>query len=137
MQLILLSSSFYNEYGHLSEILKKDSRSYSCIGIEHGGLLFAIPFCHHIKHKFAFSTFDESGLDYTKSVIILDKKYIDEAAPIIDQREFNMRKGKETQITNSLRRYIKIYKEAKNRLDIPRNKQLIQCSTLQYFEKYL
>ncbi len=33
--------------------------------------------------------------------------------------------------------YMRAYIKAKSRLDVPRNKTLVQMSTLQYFEEYL
>ncbi|WP_286080672.1 hypothetical protein [Parablautia intestinalis] len=70
MQLKILSEKFYDTYKHCKEILKKENRPYACLTIELDGLLFAVPFRHHIRHPYAFHTIGDAGLDHTKTVII-------------------------------------------------------------------
>lgn len=53
------------------------------------------------------------------------------------QNEFNALKGKEHIVQMKLVQYIRTYKKAKERMDVPRNKIICQYSTLQYFEKYI
>ncbi len=55
MQLKILSENFYENYSQYPEILKKEDRPYACMTIELDGLLFAVPFRHHINlHSAAF-----------------------------------------------------------------------------------
>ena len=58
MRLIYLSSEFYKQYKDCPEILKKPSRPYACLTVKIRGLTFAIPFRHHIAHKYAFITYN-------------------------------------------------------------------------------
>ena len=84
MQLKILSEKFYDEYKNFNEILKKENRPYACLTIELDGLLFAIPFRHHIRHPYAFHTLGEAGLDYTKAVIITDSIFLSNDKPYIE-----------------------------------------------------
>ena len=68
MRLIYLSEKFYEKYGNYPEILKNDSRPYTCLEIKIDGKTYAIPLRHHITHKYAFLTIGNQGLDYTKAV---------------------------------------------------------------------
>ena len=76
MKLILLSQEFYDKYGHCKEILQKPSRPYISVEICIDGILYAIPLRHHIRHNNAFITKDESGLDFTKSIVIESDSFI-------------------------------------------------------------
>lgn len=98
MRFILLSDKFYQSYGKYREILQKDGRPYACLEVEIDGIRFAIPFRHHIPHKYAFFTYDTCGLDYTKAVVIKDESMISSEIPTIEQKEFNFLKGKDSRI---------------------------------------
>lgn len=133
LRLIYLSDKFYATYGHHKEILQKDGRPYACLAVEIDGYRFAIPFRHHIPHKYAFFTYDRCGLDYTKAVVIEDDSMISPEMPLIDQREFNSLKGKDALIESGMRRY---YKSLCNALDYPRNPNyanIRRFSALKYF----
>lgn len=67
----------------------------------------AIPFRHHIAHKYAFRTYGDCGLDYTKAVVIADERYIDAGRAQIEHR------------------------------DEPCYSNIIRYSSLQYFEEYI
>lgn len=136
MKLILLSEDFYKRYQNCKEILQKQTRPYACLTIKINGVLFAIPFRHHIRHKYAFFTYDNCGLDYTKAVVITRKTDVARTSPQIDQREFNMIKGKEQRIYNGLCSYIKLYKKALQYKESRHYANIIKCSSLQYFEDY-
>lgn len=73
MRLIYLSQAFYDRYGDCPEILKKRTRPYACLTIRIEEMTVAIPFRHHIAHKYAFRTYGDCGLDYTKAVVIADE----------------------------------------------------------------
>ena len=140
MKFIFLSSKFYEDYANCTEIEQKSNRPYAQIAVELNGHLYAIPLRSHIKHPFAFFTDKENlcGLDYSKTVIILDNDYIDRVRhPRIRDNEFKVIRNKEYQIKFGLIRYIKQYKKAAARKDIARNARLCKYSTLQYFEEYL
>ena len=137
MRLILLSNEFYQEYGNCREVLQKPNRPYVCLEMEINGVTYAIPFRHHIKHKYAFITYSEYGLDYTKSVVVVHRRYIACGTPQIDQREFDAIKGNEQKIYRGLCNYIKLYKKAMKFRNSPHYANILRCSALQHFEEYL
>lgn len=137
MQLKILSEKFYDTYKNCDEILKKENRPYACLTIELNGLLFAIPFRHHIRHPYSFHTIDEAGLDYTKTVIITDALYLSDDKPSIDNKEFAIIKREEQKIRYGLSKYVNQYKRAMKHRDNPRSKNILTYSALKYFEKYL
>ncbi len=136
MKLKILSAKFYNTYSDCKEILKKSSRPYACLTIEIDGILFAIPFRHHIRHKYAFFTIGEAGLDYTKAVVISDSSYLSLDEPTIESKEFAIIKKKEQQIKYGFKKYVTQYKHATKHRDVPRNANILKYSALQYFEDY-
>ena len=82
-----------------------------------------------------------SGLDYTKAVVITREDYIDTTRyPEIEHKEFNYIKFKECEIKIAFTKFIQDYKKdvirhAKNP-SIPENTRFKYC-TLQYFKKEL
>lgn len=137
MRLKILSEMFYNTYLHCSEILKKENRPYVCLAIELNGVLFAIPFRHHIRHQYAFHTLGEAGLDYTKSVIITDMLFLSDDKPSIESKEFSIIKRNEQKIRYGLSKYVNQYKRAMKHRDNPRSSGILKYSSLKYFEEYL
>ena len=137
MQLKILSEKFYDAYSHCDEILKKENRPYACLTIEIKGLLFAVPFRHHIKHRHAFHTLGEAGLDYTKSVIITDNLFLSSDKPTIESKEFSIIKRNESKIRYGLSKYVNQYKRAMKHRDNLRSANILKYSALKYFEKYL
>lgn len=137
MQLKILSKEFYDTYSKCDEILKKSDRPYACLTIEVDGVLFAIPFRHHIKHKYAFRTIGEAGLDYTKAVIISKAIYLTDEKPTIESKEFAIIKKEEQKIRYGLKQYVNQYRRAMKHRDNPRSVNILKYSALQYFEEYL
>lgn len=137
MKIKILSKKFYDTYSNCSEILKKEMRPYACLTIEIDGMLFAIPFRHHIKHIYSFHTIGEAGLDYTKAVIISDDDYLTDEQPKIESKEFAIIKKNEQKIKYGLKKYVNQYRRAMKHRDNPRSKNILQYSSLQYFEDYL
>ena len=81
MKLITLSPVFYERYHGCEEILIKQTRPYVCLAVKVDGVTFAIPFRHHIPHKWAFFTVGEAGLDYSKAVVISEWRFINSSTP--------------------------------------------------------
>ena len=133
MRLVYLADTFFARYGRFPEILQKKDRPYACLEVEIDGLLFAIPFRHHIRHKHAFFTVDDAGLDYTKAVVVEDASYISPDPAFIDSAEFKIIKGRETIITNGMRRYYRLYLKALSQRGNPFYENIRRCSSLQYF----
>lgn len=137
MTLKILSKEFYDTYSDCKEILKKENRPYACLTINLDGLLFAIPFRHHIKHKYSFITIGDAGLDYTKAIVIVNTHFLSDDKPTIEGKEFAILKKNEQKIRYSFRQYINQYKRALNHRDNPRSINILKYSALQYFEEYL
>lgn len=137
MKLKILSKEFYNTYAECKEILKKENRPYACLTIELDGLLFAVPFRHHIKHKYSFHTLGEAGLDYTKAVVISDPCYLSGENPTIESKEFAIIKREEQKIRYGLKQYVNQYKRAMKHRNNPRSEMILKYSSLQYFEDCL
>lgn len=137
MKLRILSERFYDTYSHCKEILKKENRPYACMTIEIDGLLFAIPFRHHIRHQYSFHTIGDAGLDYTKTVVITDIAFLSDDKPSIESNEFSIIKRNEQKIRYGLAKYIRQYKRAMKHRDNPRSELILKYSALKYFEEYL
>ena len=137
MKLKILSEKFYDTYSNCQEMLKKKNRPYACLTIELNGLLFAVPFRHHIRHPYAFHTIDEAGLDFTKAVIITDPLFLSDDKPTIESKEFTVIKRNEQKIRYEFSKYINQYMRAMKHRDNPRSENILKYSTLKYFEDYL
>lgn len=137
MLLKILSENFYSTYANCTELLKKKNRPYACLTLEVDGLLFAIPFRHHIRHTYAFHTIGEAGLDFTKAVVISDPNYLSADTPTIDGKEFAVLKRNENKIRYDFCKYIRQYRRAMKHRDNPRNANILKYSSLQYFEDFL
>lgn len=133
MRLVYLSDSFFARYGCFPEILQKRDRPYACLEIEIDGLLFAVPFRHHIRHRHAFFTVGEAGIDYTKAVVIEKPDYISADHATINSAEWSRIKGRESVIVNGMRRYYRLYLNAAAHHENPAYESIRRCSALQYF----
>lgn len=97
-QILKLTKDFYNYYDKniFPEILLKSGRSYNCLLIQSRyGYFICIPYRSEINHPFAFkfkntkrSKKHNSGLDYTKIIIIDNPEYITSKSSIIDKDEY-------------------------------------------------
>lgn len=136
-----LTDAFYQDYANCTEIEKKRFRPHVQLTLNVNGILWCIPMRSHITHPNAYMTDAQNhcGVDFSKAVVILDtKRYLDtNEKPRIRKNEFDALRGKEHIILQRFTKYIKDYKEAKERIDIPRNADLVKKSTLQYFEDYI
>lgn len=137
MKLALLADTFYEEYCDCREILTKRTRPYACMTIEVDGVLFAIPFRHHISHQYAFITYGDCGLDYTKAVVIKDKAYLSPHRPTVDRKEWDAVRRGESKIIFGFKSYLNQYKRAVRHKDNPRSANILKYSSLQYFEDYI
>ena len=133
MRLIFLAERFYNAHRDHREIMQKQDRPYACLSVQIDGHTFAIPFRHHIEHKYCFRTVGTCGLDYSKAVIITEAD-VGEGMPQIDQKEFEAIKGKEQILANGMRRYVQTYKKAMERKGNPFYENIRRYSALQYFD---
>ncbi len=137
MDLVILSDSFFNKYINCSEILEKRNRPYVCLKVQINGVTFAIPIRHHISHTYCYRTGEDSGLDYTKAVVITSPTDIKRHKAQINQAEYNAIKGKEHVIANGMSNFIKVYIKAKAYPNNQNYSNIRSMSTLQYFERYI
>lgn len=141
LKIAFLTNKFFSDYKDCKEIRTKEMRPYICIHVVVDGVLWAIPMRSHITHEHVIWTDKEKGcgIDFSKAVAISrPDEYISSQKPYIRPNEFAVLKriNKHT-VIQKMQQYMKAYIEAKAHLDIPRNKQLVEYSTLQYFEEYL
>lgn len=141
LHFMFLTEAFYSDYQECVELEQKHDRPYIQVKIEIDGVLFGIPLRSHINHPHVLWTDKKNrcGVDFSKAVVISDAdRYIDvNRRPYIRKNEFEVLRDKEYQIKERMKKYIADYKKAKVDLSIPRNRMLVQYSTLQYFENYL
>jgi len=145
MEFHRLSAAFYIQYGHCEEILTKEERPYYVLLLELDELTYAIPLRSHISHKYCYivTKFNDqnSGLDYSKSIVITDlAKFIDPASVTIRQNEFNILKKHEYPIMKQFSSYVQSYKKEiirrQKNPELPVS-SLCRYSTLKYFHNEL
>lgn len=136
-----LTHKFYNKYKNYKEILYKPKRPYAVHLIEYNNLIFAIPIRSNITHEFSYKTIKEKnkskGLDFTKTVIINDLKYLSKQPARINQEEYLKLDKNRHFIEKKMLSYLKIYKKALQKPNTNKNKNILSKSTLQYFHKEL
>lgn len=141
LKVVFLTKEFYRAYAKCQEIEQKETRPYIRVQVMIDGVLWGIPLRSHIKHEHVIWTDKANGcgMDFSKAVVIeKPRKYISAVDPHIRPDEFKVLKRiDEYRVAQKMRQYIKEYKKAKANLQIPRNRQLVKYSTLQYFEKYI
>ena len=142
MKFHFLTTQFYDDYADCDQILIKDKRPYCFSVCEVDGVLIAVPL------RSTFNKFNKyviripkttGGLDLTKSVVITDEnrgKYIDaRRAPTVRRENYHYLLGKEYELEQRLKTFIKIYKK-RYETSIDDNSLLEYCS-LKYFHKEL
>lgn len=150
-QVLNLTDEFFSHYPNppYKEIIRKNNRPYNCLLVQSRYDYFiCIPYRSHINHKYAFkfkksirSKRANSGLDYSKIVIIQKSEYIGTADAVVDQDEFNETRDNIEYIKNDAQKYIDDYvdgmKEKAARYDKKKFERIYKYSTLQYFHKEL
>lgn len=142
LDFVFLTDEFFTDFSNCKEIEKKKDRPHVQITIQVGNHIFCIPLRSHINHTHVLWTDKKNncGIDFSKAVVITDPlRYIDlSRRPHIRENEFKvLKRVSEHEIQRRMLAYIADYKEAKRKPYIPRNRTLIQCSTLQYFEQFI
>ncbi|MCI9618705.1 MAG: hypothetical protein HFG85_01920 [Dorea sp.] len=149
-QILRLTNVFYEHYDKtvFPEILLKSGRSYNCLLIQSRyGYFICIPYRSEINHPFAFkfkntrrSKKHNSGLDYTKIVIIDKSQYITSKSSIIDKDEYMKTKRFISTIKNEAISYIDDYVNHIKGIKIMEGKEFDRKygrSTLKYFHREL
>ncbi|PKM51707.1 MAG: hypothetical protein CVV02_05435 [Firmicutes bacterium HGW-Firmicutes-7] len=135
MNFIFLTKDFFNDHKDLKEIEIKNTRPYIMINVNINNIEFALPLRSGITHKHCYFTnkADNCGVDYSKSVIIDDEKYIDSKKPYIRSNEFKVLKGKDHIIKKRMEKYILDYMKAISKKHIREYNDLCRYSTLQNY----
>ncbi|MCR5725619.1 MAG: hypothetical protein K6G80_11090 [Treponema sp.] len=123
---------------------KGETRPYIILLIEVENNTFAIPIRTHLhktKDCYESNPQTNSGLDYTKAVVITKRDYIETARfPEIEHKEYNFIKFKEREIKLAFAKFVADYKKDvirhKKNPAIPENPRFKYCS-LRYFLKEL
>ena len=145
MELRYLSSVFYQKYKDCTEIMSKgETRPYIILLVEVENNKFAIPMrtnLHRTNDCYESNPQSNSGLYYTKAVVISHDGYIDSTKyPEIEHKEYNYIKFKEREIKIAFEKFVADYKKDiirhKKNPNIPPNPRFQYC-TLQYFKKEL
>ena len=150
-QLLNLTEKFYSDYPNppYKEIIRKNNRPYSCLLVQsHYGYFICIPYRSHIHHKYAYkfknsirSKKTNSGLDYSKIVIIQKSEYIGTEDAIIDKDEFQETRDHIEYIKRDAQKYIDDYVNTllgkSMKYDKKEFERIYQYSTLQYYHKEL
>lgn len=145
-----LSESFFEDYPSekYPEIAyNKSGRPYSCLMIEtHDNYLICIPFRSHIKHKQSYmfkntqrSKVAESGLDFSKIILIDNPKYIISGA-VVDNDEYVEMMQNCSKIVSKTHTYINTYVQhiTKEKELNPRTfERKYKYTTLKYFHNLL
>ncbi len=99
-------------------------RGYGIVIVSINNLKFAIPLRSNIKHNASYITKKKShsnphnkGLDYSKTLLIEDNRYITDATFVIPDEEHKKLKNKSYFITARLTKYIDKYIKAVSRKD--------------------
>ena len=139
-----LSTDFYEQFGLCEEILTKEDRPYYVLLLDLDSLTYAIPLRSHITHYYCFiadkSDGLNSGLDYSKAVVITSSKQIDPEPITIRHNEYAIYKKQEFLIKKQFSSYVARYKkEVLRRIKKPELPVSALCrySSLKYFHKEL
>ena len=149
-QILRLSEKFYRDYPNppYKEILKKKASGYNCLLFQtHYEYFICIPYRTEIQHRYAYkfknsyrSQKHNSGLDYSKMVIIKDADYLDDKKTLIDRDEYketmiNLGKIKKDAL-KFLEEYIN-HMQGQKLLHTKEFTRRYQYSSLQYFHSIL
>ena len=123
MEIKKLNQKFYNDYpeNQYPEILRNTNRCYNCIVLQTNYEYFiCVPFRTNIKHSNCYhfshsnrSILHQSGLDYSKMIIIKDTGYFQDGIGIIDSDEYREMLQNINVIISEIYDYINTYIEYK------------------------
>ena len=150
-QILRLTKDFYSAYADHNisgELMLKENRAYNCLLIDlYYDYFLCIPYRTDIRHKNAFkfrkssrSRTHQSGLDYSKMVIVKNSEYLEAKDAIIDHDEFKETIENITTIVNEANNYLQKYilhVSGKKTLSPEEYDRLFRYSSLQYFHNEL
>lgn len=149
-QILRLTDSFYKRYPNppYREMLKKQKRAYNCLLFQtHYDYFICIPYRSEISHSFSYlfrksirSKQHNSGLDYTKILIINKTEYLDSKDAIIDKDEYVETIKNFDKIKREALKYVEDYVAHMNKSNILHPAEFdrrYKFSTLCYFHEEL
>lgn len=150
-QVLNLTTKFYDDYPDppYGEIVRKDARPYNCLLIQsHYDYFICIPYRSNVTHKYGYkfkysarSRRTNSGLDYTKIIIIKNLNYIGASDAIVDTDEYRETRYNIKYIKNDSQIYIDDYIEhilgKSTKYDAREFQRAYGYSTLKYFHREL
>lgn len=142
MKYTFLTEKFYNDYPNekYPQIVIKENRPYAHVEVELYNRLFCIPLRSNIDHPHAYFTNkrEHCGLDYSKAIVVLNDNYIDKTRKaFLRPDEYSRLRGKDFIIKRQFMNYIELYKQAKVDMTVNHREDILNFSTLQYFEEYI
>jgi len=123
MAFFYLTPEFYEKYKNCKEILQKQKRPYAVHLIRYNNLIFAIPVRSNINHNFSYKTIGSKGLDFTKTVVIIDEKYLSNNKAVINHEEYLKLDKNRKFIEKKMLSYLRIYEKALKTPDTNKNKK--------------
>ena len=146
-KIVTLTEKFYLDYpsDNYPEILEKSKRAYNCLMLELNDYYICIPYRSEMRHNHGYkftkskrSIKSQSGLDYTKIVIVKNIEYLSKLNAVIDADEFKETVENIGKIARGANRFITDYiKIVRNNVDDKGLPKRFRFSTLQYFHKEL
>lgn len=116
MEIKKLTETFYAENSHLIELLDKNIavdedkvRGYGIALVRARDLRFGIPFRSRISHNNCFKTSQQKGLDFSKSVLLDQERYISPDPFKIPTQEFLVVREKAVFIERQFNKYVGRY----------------------------
>ena len=149
MEIRKLTPDFYTENEHLKEVLDKDrntneweknkQRGYGLAIVSINNLRFGIPIrtTIHKANKHCFKTIGDSGLDYTKAVLLEKDAYISGETFKVKTEEFTKIKEHDHFIQQRFEKYVMDYIKAHKKKDSRVIDRDFRYSTLINYHKEL
>ena len=138
-----LTQEFWNDFpiAQYPELMDDKVRPYCVAILIVEGIQFAVPFRTKIPHGECYifrgsPRSDQSGLDFTKAVVITKPTYIGQEV-FIEQVEYQQFVTNEKVIANRFKNFINNYRKWSTDPAYYRKEVLMSFCTLQYFHKEL
>lgn len=145
VELRKLSDEFYKDYPHTkySEMECKPGRPYVVLLLEIDGVKFAIPLRTNIRHSYCYKfrtsnreTESNTGIDYSKAVVISKASYLGEETDINDKEYLELQE-KTYFIISKFKKYVEGYIDYKRNGGNEYIAKRYRFSTLNYFDAFL
>ena len=149
-QILKLNGRFYRDHpaDQYPEFLMKEDRAYNCLIVDtHEDYVICIPFRTDMRHRNGFrfrgsvrSRKHQSGLDYSKVILLRDSRYLGDAHLMIDTDEYREMVRNISRIVYEVCAYIDDYvahRKGDRLLDRHEFDNRYRFSTLRYYHGIL